>query len=118
MFGCHRPRAANAPGTRLVIAEVFEANRERLNALLDQTRQKKMRTLPAVRHSMSVDKLSNIPPSDTDLERYYLGMVKDEAELAALESHLLGCPACANRAEAAERYVDVMRVALMRLGDP
>jgi len=28
--------------------------------------------------------------SDHDLERYHLGMVKDEAELAALEEHYLG----------------------------
>jgi hypothetical protein len=97
---------------------LLEAAPPTLNALFDQTLLKKMRALPAVRHSMSVDKLSNIPPSDIDLERYYLGMVKDEADLAALESHLLGCPACVDRAEAAERYVDVMRVALMRLGDP
>ena len=27
--------------------------------------------------------------SDCDLERYHLGMVKDEAELAPLEEHLL-----------------------------
>jgi hypothetical protein len=30
-------REANAPGTRLVIAEVFEANRERISALFDRT---------------------------------------------------------------------------------
>ena len=29
--------------------------------------------------------------SDDDLERYYLGMVKDEAELAPFEEHLLAC---------------------------
>jgi hypothetical protein len=28
---------ANAPGTRLLIAQVFEANRERINAVLDET---------------------------------------------------------------------------------
>jgi hypothetical protein len=33
--------------------------------------------------------------SDTDLERYHLGMVTDEAELAALEEHYMGCPECA-----------------------
>jgi hypothetical protein len=30
-------RAANAPGTRLLIAEVFEARRERISALFDRT---------------------------------------------------------------------------------
>ena len=29
--------------------------------------------------------------SDHDLERYHLGMVKDEAELASIEEHLLWC---------------------------
>jgi hypothetical protein len=38
--------------------------------------------------------------SDEDLERYYLGMVKEESELAPLEEHLLACPHCVARAEA------------------
>jgi hypothetical protein len=37
--------------------------------------------------------------SDHDLERYYLGMVTDEAELAPLEEHLLWCTWCVERAE-------------------
>lgn len=61
-----------------------------------------------------MDRLSKTHASDTDLERYYLGMVKDEVELAALEEHLLLCPACVFRAEAAQQYVDLMRVALLR----
>jgi hypothetical protein len=48
---------------------------------------------------------------DHDLERYHLGMVKDEAELAALEEHLLWCCACVDRAEAAAQYVDAVRAA-------
>ena len=46
--------------------------------------------------------------SDHDLERSYLGMVTDESELAPLEDHLLACPACAQRSEATEDYVDVL----------
>lgn len=49
--------------------------------------------------------------SDHDLERYHLGMVKDEHELTSLEEHLLGCGACADRAEAVADYVDAVRVA-------
>jgi hypothetical protein len=48
---------------------------------------------------------------DHDLERYHLGMVKDEAEVAALEEHLLWCAACVDRAEAAAQYVDAVRAA-------
>ena len=48
---------------------------------------------------------------DHDLERYHLGMVKDEAELAALEKHLLWCGACVDRAAAAAQYVDAVRAA-------
>jgi hypothetical protein len=44
--------------------------------------------------------------SDHDLERYHLGMVKDEAELAALEEQLPWCGVCVDRAEAAAWYVD------------
>jgi hypothetical protein len=41
--------------------------------------------------------------SDKDLERYYLGMVTDESELAPLEEHLLACSSCAERVEEAIR---------------
>jgi anti-sigma factor RsiW len=53
--------------------------------------------------------------SDHDLERYYLGMVKDEAELASLEEHLLACPACVERAESTQDYVDALRAALVTI---
>ena len=51
--------------------------------------------------------------SDHDLERYHLGMVKDEDELAALEEHYLWCPHCAERAFDAAEYVDNLRVAII-----
>ena len=51
--------------------------------------------------------------SDHDLERYHLGMVKDEDELAALEEHYQGCPECATRAEEAADYVDAIRAAII-----
>ncbi len=51
--------------------------------------------------------------SDHDLERYYLGMVIDEEELAPLEEHLLWCAWCVERAEETQDYVDAMRVASM-----
>jgi hypothetical protein len=51
--------------------------------------------------------------SDDDLERYYLGMIEDEAELAPLEEHLLGCSECVDRAEEAQDYVDAMRAAVI-----
>ena len=49
--------------------------------------------------------------SDHDLERYYLGMVTEEQELAHLEEHLLCCPPCVERAEETQDYMDAMRVA-------
>ena len=51
--------------------------------------------------------------SDHDLERYYLGMVAVEEELAPLEEHILACGTCAERAQATQDYVDAMRVALL-----
>jgi len=56
------------------------------------------------------------PPhiSDHDLERYYLGMVKEETELATLEEHLLGCAECVARAEAVQGYVDAIRAGIIR----
>jgi hypothetical protein len=47
--------------------------------------------------------------SDHDLERYHLGMIVDEAELAPFEEHLLACSECAERAEEAADSVDSMR---------
>jgi hypothetical protein len=50
-----------------------------------------------------------------DLERYYLGMVASEVELASIEEHLLWCHACVDRAEASDRTVDLIRVATATL---
>jgi hypothetical protein len=51
--------------------------------------------------------------SDHDLERYYLGVVKDDAELADLEDHLFACPDCVARAEISDDYVNLIRWALV-----
>ena len=48
---------------------------------------------------------------DHDLERYHLGMITDEAELAPFEEHMLACELCARRAEQAADYVDAVRAA-------
>lgn len=52
------------------------------------------------------------------MERYYLGMVTDEAELAPLEEHLLWCHRCLDRVELIEAGVDMIRIALLRAGEP
>ena len=48
-------------------------------------------------------------PSEHDLERYHLGMIHDEVELAPVEDHLLACGDCATRAAEAADYVDAVR---------
>jgi hypothetical protein len=53
--------------------------------------------------------------SDDDLERYYLGMIATESELAPLEEHILACQLCVSRAEEAQCYVDTIRVAALML---
>ena len=53
--------------------------------------------------------------SDDDLERYYLGMVTAESELAPLEEHIMACRWCASRAEATQDYVDAIRGAATML---
>jgi hypothetical protein len=52
--------------------------------------------------------------SDDDLERYYLGMVTQEEELAGFEEHLLGCPLCAARADETQDFIDLVRQALIQ----
>jgi hypothetical protein len=47
--------------------------------------------------------------TDHDLERYLRMVV--EPELTTLEEHLLGCPACAERAEQSAVWVDAIRAA-------
>jgi hypothetical protein len=54
--------------------------------------------------------------SNTDLERYYLGMIPDGPELAALEEHLLICGECVDRAEEVQDYVDAIRAAAIQRG--
>jgi hypothetical protein len=55
---------------------------------------------------------SEVHITDHDLERYHLGLVHDELELATLEEHLLCCGVCVDRAGYSDRYVDAMRRAL------
>jgi len=52
--------------------------------------------------------------TDEDLERYHLGMVTDEDELAALEEHYLVCRECAKRAEESAGYVDAIRAGIVK----
>ena len=63
-----------------------------------------MRFFGKARYFIRMDQIS-----DHDLERYHLGMVVDEAELAPLEEHLLVCPNCVERAEESADYVDAIR---------
>lgn len=58
--------------------------------------------------------MSTLHISDHDLERYYLGLVTQEEELAPLEEHLLCCQSCVERAEALENYVDDLRRVLSK----
>ena len=53
--------------------------------------------------------------SDDDLERYYLGGVTPEKELAPLEEHILGCAVCAKRAEEIQDNVDAVRAVAVNL---
>jgi RNA-splicing ligase RtcB len=55
--------------------------------------------------------------SDEDLDRYYLGMVKDEAELVPLEEHVLACAQRTARAEASQDYVDAICAAAVLAND-
>jgi hypothetical protein len=57
------------------------------------------------RHSQSARHFTSFTNS-----RYHLGMLKDEAELAPFEEHLLACAGCTERAQEAADYVDAMRV--------
>lgn len=54
--------------------------------------------------------------SDSDLERYRLGMIQEGPELDALEEHLLICGECVDRAQASAAYVDTIRAALVKRG--
>jgi anti-sigma factor RsiW len=62
---------------------------------------------------MTSDSRDSEHVTDHDLERYHLGMIVEETELAALEEHLLACSACAERAQAAADYIDAMRRAIV-----
>jgi len=51
--------------------------------------------------------------TDQDLERYYLGMIRDDTELAPLEEHLLACEACLDRVEETQELVDFIRAGII-----
>lgn len=53
--------------------------------------------------------------SDDDLERYLLRGLRDEAAVAAIEEHLLACPACVERAEAMADHIAGMKEALRQM---
>ena len=56
--------------------------------------------------------------SDHDLERFVLGMVKDEPELERVEEHLLVCAECIARADGTRAYIQTMRGALRKGAGP
>lgn len=51
--------------------------------------------------------------SDHDLERYHLGIVQNQPELAIIDEHLLVCSKCIDAAESAAQYVDTIRATLI-----
>ena len=67
---------------------------------------------PASRRSGTSPFADSAHPSENDLERYAMGALRDESELASLEEHLLACPACVARTEALEDYVWSIRPSL------
>ena len=56
--------------------------------------------------------MESFHPTYDDFERYHLGMLKDENERAILEEHLIACPDCVDQAEAVQRNIDQIRIAL------
>jgi hypothetical protein len=66
----------------------------------------------ALEHKIPVSLMAHLP--DTDLERYYLGMVPEGPELVSLEEHLLWCQDCLERAQDSDLYVDTIRAAIIR----
>jgi len=54
--------------------------------------------------------------SELDLERYHLGMMPEGEELERLESHLLICGECVDRAEETATYIDAIRAAIVEVG--
>ena len=52
-----------------------------------------------------------------DLERYYLGMIADETELAGLEEHILSCNKCARQADEIADYIDAIRAGACTLSE-
>ena len=52
--------------------------------------------------------------SDQDLERYYLGMIREEPELSAIEEHVLLCDGCRDRAAETVARVDAIRAGTIK----
>jgi hypothetical protein len=69
-----------------------------------------MRKIPRADHCFSLSDYLD----DHDLDRYYLGQIEDQEELAHLEEHYLNCPCWAEQVAVIEDVVDAIRVALPR----
>lgn len=50
--------------------------------------------------------------SEDSLERYLLGGIRNQAEFAVVEEHLLYCEDCITSCERLTQYLDILRVAL------
>jgi hypothetical protein len=74
--------------------------------------------LAAFRPALRPDIMSEMirHTSDSDLERYCLGMIQEGPELDALEEHLLICGECVDRAKASDAYIEGIRAALVKGG--
>jgi predicted anti-sigma-YlaC factor YlaD len=57
--------------------------------------------------------LATVHIAEDELELYCLGRATS-LELAPIEEHLLECPLCVSRAQAALEYLDTLRSALRR----
>jgi hypothetical protein len=62
--------------------------------------------------------MNDVHISVHNAERYYLGMVTEEEELAVLEEHLLWCHGCLDLVQEMEDYVDTIQVGLLRVNGP
>jgi hypothetical protein len=55
--------------------------------------------------------------STHDAERYYLGMVTEEEQLAPLEEHLLWCCGCLDLVQETEDFIDTIQVGLLNTSE-
>jgi len=111
---CGVPRGPGATGMDTGVEKILVTGRDLWGTLAFTLSGDSLRGTGTPGHCVA---MNSAHVSVHDAERYYLGMVTEDEELAPLEEHLLWCHGCLDLVQETEDYVDTSRVALLNMSE-